>query len=230
MNYTLKGKIAKAHPYQLDTTLTVEGAGAEAKATGEAIEKVKTAANNAQTTANEAKSSAAKANQDVANLKENVENLNESVKNLPAADHNGEIIRPHSIDFQPVGNAHGGYMDFHHPTGTEEDFSTRIAEYEKGKLTLEKHGENLGFIPAIRYQPLSLIQTEWTGENHNVKEVAGVKATKIVLFNPSPGGNNALQIRNNNVRVIAQEDNKLTFGCDTIPTENISIDVLVITI
>jgi hypothetical protein len=30
MNYTLKGKIAKAHPYQLDTTLTVEGAGAEA--------------------------------------------------------------------------------------------------------------------------------------------------------------------------------------------------------
>jgi hypothetical protein len=37
MNYTLKGKIAKAHPYQLDTTLTVEGAGAEAEATGKAI-------------------------------------------------------------------------------------------------------------------------------------------------------------------------------------------------
>lgn len=34
MNYTLRGKIAKAHPYQLDTTLTVEGAGAEAQATG----------------------------------------------------------------------------------------------------------------------------------------------------------------------------------------------------
>ena len=37
MNYVLKGKIAKAHPYQLDTTLTVYGAGAEAEATGKAI-------------------------------------------------------------------------------------------------------------------------------------------------------------------------------------------------
>lgn len=41
MNYTLKGKIARAHPYQLDTTLTVEGASAEAKATGEAIAAAK---------------------------------------------------------------------------------------------------------------------------------------------------------------------------------------------
>ena len=37
MNYTLKGKIARAHPYQLDPTLTVYGAAAEAEATGEAI-------------------------------------------------------------------------------------------------------------------------------------------------------------------------------------------------
>lgn len=37
MNYTLRGKIAKAHPYQLDTTLTIYGAGAEAEATGKAI-------------------------------------------------------------------------------------------------------------------------------------------------------------------------------------------------
>lgn len=41
MQYTLRGKIARAHPYQLDTTLTVEGAGAEAKATGEAIAAAK---------------------------------------------------------------------------------------------------------------------------------------------------------------------------------------------
>ena len=37
MNYTLRGKIAKAHPYQLDPTLSVYGAGAEAEATGKAI-------------------------------------------------------------------------------------------------------------------------------------------------------------------------------------------------
>lgn len=37
MHFTLKGKIALAHPYQLDTTLTMEGAGAEAEATGKAI-------------------------------------------------------------------------------------------------------------------------------------------------------------------------------------------------
>ncbi len=41
MNYTLKGKIAKAHTYQLDTTLTVYGAGAEAEATGIAIRDAK---------------------------------------------------------------------------------------------------------------------------------------------------------------------------------------------
>lgn len=44
MLYTLEGKIAKAHPYQLDKTLTVEGAGAEAEATGKAIAAIKTTA------------------------------------------------------------------------------------------------------------------------------------------------------------------------------------------
>ena len=46
MLYTLEGKIAKAHPYQLDKTLTVEGAGAEAEATGKAIASVMTVAEN----------------------------------------------------------------------------------------------------------------------------------------------------------------------------------------
>ena len=41
MNYTLRGKIARAHPYQLDTTLTVEGAGAEAQATGVFISELR---------------------------------------------------------------------------------------------------------------------------------------------------------------------------------------------
>jgi hypothetical protein len=41
MHYTLRGKITRAHTYQLDETLTVEGVGAEAKATGEAINSVK---------------------------------------------------------------------------------------------------------------------------------------------------------------------------------------------
>lgn len=41
MNLILKGKIARAHPYQLDTTLTVYGAGAEAEATGKAIAEAK---------------------------------------------------------------------------------------------------------------------------------------------------------------------------------------------
>jgi hypothetical protein len=41
MHYTLRGKIAKAHPYQLDNSLTVPGAAAEAEATGKAIEEAK---------------------------------------------------------------------------------------------------------------------------------------------------------------------------------------------
>lgn len=41
MPFTLKGKIARAHPYQLDTTLSVYGAGAEAEATGKAIAAAK---------------------------------------------------------------------------------------------------------------------------------------------------------------------------------------------
>ena len=41
MNFVLRGKLASAHPYSLDKTLTVVGAAAEANATGEAIEKAK---------------------------------------------------------------------------------------------------------------------------------------------------------------------------------------------
>lgn len=41
MHYTLTGKIARAHPYQLDPTLSVYGAGAEAEATGKAIAEAK---------------------------------------------------------------------------------------------------------------------------------------------------------------------------------------------
>jgi hypothetical protein len=42
MPYNLEGDISNAHPHTLDCTLTVEGAAAEAKSTGEAIEKAKT--------------------------------------------------------------------------------------------------------------------------------------------------------------------------------------------
>ena len=53
MNYTLKGSISRTQPYQLDPTLTLEGAGAEAKATGEAINEVKVEVkNHASSTAN----------------------------------------------------------------------------------------------------------------------------------------------------------------------------------
>lgn len=41
MKYTLRGKVARSHPYSLDKTLTVEGTAAESKSTGEAIEKVR---------------------------------------------------------------------------------------------------------------------------------------------------------------------------------------------
>ena len=40
MNFNLRGRIVPTHPYQLDKTLTVEGAGAEAKTTGERINAV----------------------------------------------------------------------------------------------------------------------------------------------------------------------------------------------
>lgn len=46
MHYTLRGKISKAHPYQLDPTLSVYGAGAEAEATGLAIKEAKDLAEN----------------------------------------------------------------------------------------------------------------------------------------------------------------------------------------
>lgn len=42
MLYSLKGRIANSRPLSTDPTLTVEGASADAKATGAAIEKVKT--------------------------------------------------------------------------------------------------------------------------------------------------------------------------------------------
>ena len=42
MPYTLEGDIARSHPNTLDKTLKLEDAAAEAKATGEAIEKAKT--------------------------------------------------------------------------------------------------------------------------------------------------------------------------------------------
>lgn len=43
MNFVLRGKLASAHPYSLDKTLTVVGAAAEANATGKAIAEAKKA-------------------------------------------------------------------------------------------------------------------------------------------------------------------------------------------
>ena len=41
MNFNLRGSIVPTHPYQLDKTLSIEGTGAESKATGEAIKELK---------------------------------------------------------------------------------------------------------------------------------------------------------------------------------------------
>ena len=65
MHYVLNGKAEKVQPYALDKTLTAEGAGAEAKAVGDAIQAVKTdlaktmeQANSAGNTASDAKAKA----------------------------------------------------------------------------------------------------------------------------------------------------------------------------
>lgn len=65
MHYVLRGNVEKVKPYALDKTLTVEGAGAEAKAVGDAINAVKSdlaktteQANSAGATASDAKTKA----------------------------------------------------------------------------------------------------------------------------------------------------------------------------
>lgn len=297
MLYNLRGKIANIKSFIVDHTLSIAGAAAEAKATGEAITKAltdakdhtnthankkdnphkvtkeqvglgnvdntsdkdkpvstaqataiadakkagsdaqtaannaqtaannaqtaannaQTAADNAQSTANDAKTSAAKANEDIANL----------IKDLPASDHASEVIKPQGVEFSPAdGSTDGGYIDFHHPDGTgEEDFTTRIHEKNKGSLEIRTEDGFRGFIPGIIHSHLGLIQTDWIN-NNNVKSVPFARASQACFFYPTPGGNYGKLIREHNIRIVAQETDKLTFGCDTVPTESIGIEVI----
>lgn len=82
-----------------------------------------------------------------------------------------------------------------------------------------------------KYVEVVLSASSWTEGKEQVISVPGLKEDVLKqLIIPTQGGKHIERYYNSGIRISARGDNTLTFSCDTIPTESITVDLVIIPI
>lgn len=163
-----------------------------------------------------------------------VEDFEKLLASYAPASHNHlrEILWPLCLELFPeAGAGNGGFVDFHYDGDEEKDYTTRLVEHAPGQLSIHKDGvvDATGVIPGLRYFQLGLEADGWTDLQQS-KDAKYVTADNVVIAAPSPTAPSYAQWQEHNVRCAAQSDGKLTFACDSVPENSISVNILLLTI
>lgn len=207
MHYTLRGTIAKAHPYQLDKTLTVEGAGAEAKATGEAIKEV---AKHAERIDNPHKVTAKQIGLD------RVDNTSDMDKPVSTAQREAIDVVREAVRYAQQA-ADNGCVAADKAQEKADNAQTRADNaYE---LANSKSSAN-----AVM---LSLDKSMWS-DNTQLITVDGLNVTDVVFL--WPHSLDSEEYFKCGVYGYLQGDGSITFKCKEVPTDNLSVHCAYITL
>lgn len=86
---------------------------------------------------------------------------------------------------------------------------------------------NLGAQAKVKTLTLSLTTAGWSATNKTqTKTTSGVTASNVVIISPTATSQDAYSAAG--VKCTAQEANRLTFTCDTVPTEALSVNVVIL--
>ncbi len=223
MNYTLKGSISRTQPYQLDPTLTVEGTGAEAKATGEAIKKVKEEANAHATSTS------------------NPHNVTKEQLGLNEVDNTSDMDKPVSYaqaeaiaDAKMAGinaqNAIDEAIAAIENAQTTADTAQTTADEAKtsaneAKTAADNAQATADSKTSLFTAKVTLYLVDWN-ENKLTVNVPGVTANENqpIFVTPTPASEEAYNLFE--VKPIEQSENTITFSCAEAPESDIVLNIV----
>jgi hypothetical protein len=226
MHYVLTGKIAKAHPYQLDKTLTVEGAGAEAKATGEAIKEAK---RHAERVDNPHKVTAKQIGLG------NVDNTSDQEKPISTAQLEAisNAYNRATNAMEAAENAQTSADDAQTSADNAQTAADEAMSEAQLAKTAAESAQNFAYeVEGVArakssHRSLSVVlSTGGWAENAQTVSVEDVDTERDIVISPNPLHNEAYA--KSGVYCSAQGEGTLTFKCDEVPNTAIEVNVLIL--
>ena len=227
MNYVLTGDIARTHPYQLDKTLSIAGAGAEAKATGDAIAEAKKLTN---THAENAK---------------NPHNVTKEQVGLGSVDNTSDAEKPVSsaqataiadakkagTDAQTTADEAKSAAETAQTTADEAKTAAETAQTtaDEAKTAADAAQKTADSKTAWFTASVKLYLIDWKDNKMEV-DVPGVteNVEQPIFVTPDPDSAEGYNFFG--VKPTAQAADKITFSCESVPDSDITVYVVGFTV
>ena len=227
MNYVLNGSIARAHPYQLDKTLSVEGAGAEAKATGEAIEEAKkqtkTHAENTVNPHNVTKEQVGLGK---------VDNTSDEEKPVSTAQATAIAdAKKAGTDAQTTADEAKTAAETAQTTADEakSDAETAQTTADAAKTSADTAQKTADSKTAWFTASVKLYLVDWKDNKMEVDVPGVTENTEQPIF-VTPDPDSAEGYNFFGIKPTAQAADKITFSCDSVPDCDITVNVVGFTV
>ena len=223
MNYTLRGDISRTHPYQLDKTLSVEGAGAEAKATGEAIAEAKKQTQ----THTESKNNPHNVTKEQVGLG-NVDNTSDEAKPVSTAQAIAiEDAKKAGTDAQKSAEEAKTAAESAQTTADEAKTAAGTAQTsaDDAKTAADNAQKTADSKTAWFTASVNLYLVDWKDNSMEVS-VPGVteNVNQPVIIMPDPDSAESYSFFG--VKPTTQGTDKITFSCDNVPDSDITVNVV----
>lgn len=225
MHYVLGGKIAKAHPYQLDKTLTVDGAGAEAQATGKAInEAKKTATDHIDKTDNPHKvtkeqvglgnvDNTSDSEKPVSKLQqEAIDNVQKKI----AEEHIDNHDNPHNVSKEQVGLGNvDNTSDLDKPVSNLQQEAINEAKTAAESAYALANYKTSAHVIMLRLDP-----TQWSDNKQHIT-VEGLKYNDLVFLSPHTSSSD--EYLKCGVVGLTMNADDICFKCNKVPTNELNV-------